>query len=69
MRLHDYLKLYKIKDKDFAAEMGITMSYLSLLRHHKRWPPKDLMDRIRVATNHEVTADSFLERIEDEIRV
>ena len=64
MKLHDYLKSNKIKGKDFAAQIGVDKSYVSALRRHAKWPSEDVIRRIKDATKGQVTADSFLERIE-----
>jgi transcriptional regulator with XRE-family HTH domain len=60
MTLHDYLVLTKTTEAAFADKVGISQPHVWRLRRGKSWPSRDLMARIREATNHAVTPDDFL---------
>ena len=54
MNLNEYLKSNKIKGKDFAPKIGVSQSYLTLIRQGKRWPRPKILRRIITVTNGQV---------------
>ena len=46
MKLKEYLKLYRITNKDFSKEIGITPVSLSRYISEERMPEKDIVLKI-----------------------
>jgi len=59
-KLDDWLRATGTRRNAFAAAIGVTPSYVSQLCAGTLWPGRDIMTRIRTATNGAVSADDFL---------
>ena len=59
MKLKEYLKLYRITNKDFSKEIGITPVSLSRYISEERMPEKDIVLKILKKTNGSVSPNDF----------
>ena len=64
MDLHKYLRMNKIRQVDFAKEVGITQKTLYMLMMGKMDPRLSLIRKIEIATNNEVTGADLLSKEE-----
>ena len=60
MKLHDYLQTKSIKRSEFAALIGKSQSYVTMLCQGAIWPSRDAAQRIAEATGGLVTANDFV---------
>lgn len=61
MKLADYLSQAGISRGAFAAMVGVSPSYVTLLcTSDKAWPGREIAARIKELTNGSVTPDDFL---------
>jgi len=59
MKLKKYLKLYRIKQKDFAVKAGIKDSHLSLIVNNKAMPSIKVAQQIANLTEGNVTVNDY----------
>lgn len=59
MKLVDYLTQAQISRSEFAKQLGVTPSYISLLADGKRGASLDTLRRIAALTGGEVTLEDF----------
>ena len=67
MDLHKYLRMNKIRQVDFAKDMGITQKTLYMLMSGKMDPRLSLIRKIEKATNYEVTSADLLSKEEKDM--
>jgi DNA-binding transcriptional regulator YdaS (Cro superfamily) len=65
MNLHDYLADNRIEQKDFAAAIDVTPSFISHLALGKRKPSVDIAKRIEKATKGKVLAAVLLGLVDE----
>lgn len=61
MRLGIWLKQQRVTQMQFAETLGISRNYVSELGAGKKWPSREVAQRIREATRGMVSADDFLD--------
>jgi len=59
MLLSEWLKAHSVKRKDFAAQIGVSPSYVTALCDRTVWPGHDVAIRIKAQTNGDVTPEDF----------
>ena len=60
MRLNSYLKYAGKTHKDFADELGLSVSAVHKWLYGQRFPRKEHLKKIQELTNGEVTANDFI---------
>lgn len=60
MTLTDFLKENGVRQADFAAQIGRSASYVSMICSGQIWPSRETMEHILNATGGKVTPNDFL---------
>jgi transcriptional regulator with XRE-family HTH domain len=60
MTLSEFLQKRNIRQADFAAQIGRSAAYVSMLCRGQIWPSREVVTRIRSATGGKVTANDFM---------
>ena len=60
MRLNSYLKYAGKTHKDFADELGLSVSAIHKWLYGQRFPRKEHLKKIQELTNGEVTTNDFI---------
>lgn len=61
MTLQEYLKINKIKKKDFAEQLGVNRLTITGYTKKRRRPTRKNMNKILELTGHQVTPNDFYE--------
>lgn len=61
MTLTDFLQKHGIRQADFAAQIGRSAPYVSMLCRGQIWPSREVVNRIQSATGGKVTANDFVQ--------
>ena len=60
MKLKEYLKTYKLSQKDLALRIGVSQAHISQILCGKKNPSIQLIKRIEIVTNGSVLAAELL---------
>ena len=60
MTLDEYLSTTGTLEAAFGVRIGLSQSQVNRLRRGESWPPRDVMERIRTATDQQVTPNDWL---------
>lgn len=60
MKLADYLAQNQIRRSDFAARIGKSQSYVTMICQGVVWPSREAVARIQEETRGAVTANDFV---------
>ena len=66
MKLKDYITKNKISVPEFAVLIGVDVTAIRRYIHGERMPRVGVIRRIMAATNGKVTADDYVDAIEDD---
>jgi 3,4-dihydroxy 2-butanone 4-phosphate synthase/GTP cyclohydrolase II len=60
MKLAEYLEQHQIRRSDFAARIGKSQSYITMICSGEVWPSREAVSRITEVTGGAVTANDFV---------
>lgn len=61
MTLSEFLQKRNIRQADFAADIGRSAAYVSMLCRGQIWPSREVVSRIHKVTAGKVTANDFMQ--------
>ena len=60
MTLDQFLRINKVSERAFSEAIGVSQPHVHRFRTGESWPNRDVMIRIREATQGQVSSEDFL---------